>query len=72
MSIWQDYLQWIRDNWKRDLAALPIVTLLVMLAIGMLFPGIGLVDRFLVSIVLAIAAWPIGHWVVDHTLRRRP
>jgi hypothetical protein len=64
MSIWQDYLQWLRDNWKRDLAALPIVTLL--------FPGITLVDRFLISIILAIAAWPIGHWIVDHTLRRCP
>lgn len=67
----KDYAAWLRQNWKRDLAALPIVTLLVMLAIGALFPGISSLDRFLVSMLLGVAAWPVGHWVVDHTLRRR-
>jgi predicted PurR-regulated permease PerM len=66
----RDYLEWLRQNWRRDLAALPIVTLLVMLATSVLFPGISLVDRFLASMILGVAAWPIGHWVVDHTLRR--
>jgi hypothetical protein len=69
--MWADYLERLRQNWKRDLVALPIVVLLCMLGTGILFPDITLVGRFWVSIILGMVSWPIGHWVVDYTIRRR-
>lgn len=64
-------LQILRENWRRDLAALPISTLILLIAAHALFGDLPLPELAAFTCLAGVIVWPISWWIVDRTLRRK-